>query len=285
MAAAQAGFPAGPRRRPATAPPACDRAADLLEAAPRPLHRAAAGARPARPSTTRSSEVREAVDFCRYYAAAGARPVRPGRAAARPDRREQPARPARPRRVRLHLPVEFPAGDLHRPGRRGAGRRQRRRRQARRADAADRRRRPCACSTRPACRRDALHSRARATARVGARAGRASRASPASPSPARPRPRARINRALAAKDGPIVPLIAETGGLNAMIVDTTALPEQVADDVVALRLPLGRPALLGAAPALRAGGRRRPDDRDDRRRRARAEGRRPARARRPISAR
>ncbi len=42
----------------------------------------------------------------------------------------------------------------------------------------------------------------------------------------------RINRALAAKDGPIVPLIAETGGINAMIVDATALPEQVADDVV-----------------------------------------------------
>ncbi|HEY8334172.1 MAG TPA: bifunctional proline dehydrogenase/L-glutamate gamma-semialdehyde dehydrogenase PutA [Tardiphaga sp.] len=41
-----------------------------------------------------------------------------------------------------------------------------------------------------------------------------------------------INRALAAKDGPIVPLIAETGGINAMIVDATALPEQIADDVV-----------------------------------------------------
>lgn len=41
-----------------------------------------------------------------------------------------------------------------------------------------------------------------------------------------------INRALAAKDGPIVPLIAETGGLNAMVVDATALAEQVADDVV-----------------------------------------------------
>ncbi|WOC17115.1 bifunctional proline dehydrogenase/L-glutamate gamma-semialdehyde dehydrogenase PutA [Pseudochrobactrum sp. MP213Fo] len=41
-----------------------------------------------------------------------------------------------------------------------------------------------------------------------------------------------INRTLAAKKGPIVPLIAETGGLNAMIVDATALPEQVADDVV-----------------------------------------------------
>jgi RHH-type proline utilization regulon transcriptional repressor/proline dehydrogenase/delta 1-pyrroline-5-carboxylate dehydrogenase len=41
-----------------------------------------------------------------------------------------------------------------------------------------------------------------------------------------------INRTLAAKDGRIVPLIAETGGINAMIVDATALPEQVADDVV-----------------------------------------------------
>ncbi|MCK1473998.1 bifunctional proline dehydrogenase/L-glutamate gamma-semialdehyde dehydrogenase PutA [Bradyrhizobium sp. 197] len=41
-----------------------------------------------------------------------------------------------------------------------------------------------------------------------------------------------INRALAAKDGPILPLIAETGGINTMIADATALPEQVADDVV-----------------------------------------------------
>jgi RHH-type transcriptional regulator, proline utilization regulon repressor / proline dehydrogenase / delta 1-pyrroline-5-carboxylate dehydrogenase len=41
-----------------------------------------------------------------------------------------------------------------------------------------------------------------------------------------------INRTLAAKDGPIVSLIAETGGINAMIADATALPEQVADDVV-----------------------------------------------------
>lgn len=41
-----------------------------------------------------------------------------------------------------------------------------------------------------------------------------------------------INRALAAKDGPIVPLIAETGGINAMVVDSTALPEQVSDAVV-----------------------------------------------------
>ncbi len=41
-----------------------------------------------------------------------------------------------------------------------------------------------------------------------------------------------IQRALAAKDGPIVPLIAETGGINCMIVDSSALPEQVVDAVL-----------------------------------------------------
>jgi RHH-type transcriptional regulator, proline utilization regulon repressor / proline dehydrogenase / delta 1-pyrroline-5-carboxylate dehydrogenase len=41
-----------------------------------------------------------------------------------------------------------------------------------------------------------------------------------------------INRTLAEKEGPIVPLIAETGGQNAMIVDSSALPEQVTDDVM-----------------------------------------------------
>jgi RHH-type proline utilization regulon transcriptional repressor/proline dehydrogenase/delta 1-pyrroline-5-carboxylate dehydrogenase len=42
----------------------------------------------------------------------------------------------------------------------------------------------------------------------------------------------RINAALAAREGPIIPLIAETGGVNAMLVDSSALPEQVVDDVV-----------------------------------------------------
>ncbi|MDP9195414.1 MAG: bifunctional proline dehydrogenase/L-glutamate gamma-semialdehyde dehydrogenase PutA [Pseudomonadota bacterium] len=42
----------------------------------------------------------------------------------------------------------------------------------------------------------------------------------------------RINQSLAARNGPIVPFIAETGGQNAMIVDTSALPEQVVDDLV-----------------------------------------------------
>ena len=82
-----------------------------------------------------------------------------------------------------------------------------------------------------------------------------------------------IQRALAAKDGPIVPLIAETGGINAMLVDSSALPEQVVDAVVqsafrsagqrcsALRLLAVHSAiadgviemLQGAAKALQAG--------------------------------
>ena len=42
-----------------------------------------------------------------------------------------------------------------------------------------------------------------------------------------------INRALAARDGAFVSLIAETGGMNAMIVDSSALPEQAVRDVLA----------------------------------------------------
>lgn len=41
-----------------------------------------------------------------------------------------------------------------------------------------------------------------------------------------------INQSLAKRQGPIVPLIAETGGQNAMIVDSSALPEQVVADVI-----------------------------------------------------
>ncbi|MGP8172328.1 bifunctional proline dehydrogenase/L-glutamate gamma-semialdehyde dehydrogenase PutA, partial [Rhodoblastus sp.] len=82
-----------------------------------------------------------------------------------------------------------------------------------------------------------------------------------------------IQRALAARGGPIVPLIAETGGVNVMVVDSTALLEQVTDDVLtsafrsagqrcsALRLlclqeEIFAPALdmlIGAATQLRLG--------------------------------
>ncbi len=41
-----------------------------------------------------------------------------------------------------------------------------------------------------------------------------------------------INRILADREGAIIPLIAETGGLNGLFVDTTAQREQVIDDVI-----------------------------------------------------
>ena len=41
-----------------------------------------------------------------------------------------------------------------------------------------------------------------------------------------------IHRALAAREGPIATLIAETGGVNAMVADSSALPEQLARDVL-----------------------------------------------------
>jgi RHH-type proline utilization regulon transcriptional repressor/proline dehydrogenase/delta 1-pyrroline-5-carboxylate dehydrogenase len=41
-----------------------------------------------------------------------------------------------------------------------------------------------------------------------------------------------INRALAERDGPILPFIAETGGQNALIADSSALPEQVVRDAL-----------------------------------------------------
>ena len=41
-----------------------------------------------------------------------------------------------------------------------------------------------------------------------------------------------INKSMAANLAPSAPLIAETGGLNAMIVDSTALPEQAVGDIV-----------------------------------------------------
>ncbi len=41
-----------------------------------------------------------------------------------------------------------------------------------------------------------------------------------------------IQSALAKRRGPLIPFIAETGGINAMIVDSSALPEQVVRDLV-----------------------------------------------------
>ena len=127
------------------APRCCERAADLYESA----RAAADGAdRPRRRPTIPTALVRGARGgrFPALLRGARARRFRRAERAARPDRRAQRARAARPRRLRLHLAVEFPAGDLHRPDRRGARRRQRGHRQARRADAADRRRRGAAAA-------------------------------------------------------------------------------------------------------------------------------------------
>ena len=87
------------------------------------------------------------------------------------------------------------------------------------------------CCTKPACRQRALHL-VPGDGTVGASLVADPRIAGVAFTGSTEVGRA-INRALAAKDGPIVPLIAETGGINAMIVDATALPEQVIDDVIA----------------------------------------------------
>ena len=102
--------------------------------------------------------------------------------------------------------------------------------EARRADAARRLSRRCGFCMTPACRLRRCNScwaMARSVRQLTGDARVAGVAFTGSTEVGRI-----INRALAAKDGPIVPFIAETGGINAMIVDATALPEQVTDDVV-----------------------------------------------------
>ena len=120
------------------APRVLERAADLYE---RDTRRADGADHPRGRPDDPGGAVRGARGgrFPALLRSARPRRFRRARTAARPDRRTQRAGAARPRRLRLHLAVEFPAGDLHRPGRRGARRRQRGDRQARRADAAGRR--------------------------------------------------------------------------------------------------------------------------------------------------
>ncbi len=138
MAAAMAAFPAWSGTRVETRGLAIERAADLIEARRGRLI-ALLQAEAGKTLDDALAEIREAADLCRYYARQ-AREIlrRDGLAGA--DRRGKFAAPHRPRRLRLHLPVELSAGDFRRPDRRGAGRRQLRRREAGRADAADRRR-------------------------------------------------------------------------------------------------------------------------------------------------
>ena len=282
MAAARSGLrrlerDAGRRRAPrrSSAPPICSRqsAARLIALLQREGGKTLDDA---------LAEVREAVDFCRYYAAQARAPLAP-RAHAGPDRRDQRAAPSRARRLRLHQPVEFSARDLPRPGRGGARRRQCRGRQARRADAADRRRARCGCCTRPACRRRALHlvpGDGKVGAALVARSAR------------RRRRLHRLDRGRAA-DQPR----ARRQGRADRAADRRDRRHQRHDrrrDRAAragdrrrhhLGVPLRRPALLGAAAALRAGGCRRPHARDDRGRGARARRSAIRATSRPMSAR
>ena len=130
-------LPTGRRRRSASARPTLASAADLME----PNRGRLIALMQSEGGKTLDdclAEVREAVDFCRYYAAQARRVARAAGDAG-PDRRKQRTALSRPRRLRLHQPVEFSAGDFRRPDRRRAGRRQCGGGQARRADAADRR--------------------------------------------------------------------------------------------------------------------------------------------------
>ncbi|WP_370516015.1 bifunctional proline dehydrogenase/L-glutamate gamma-semialdehyde dehydrogenase PutA [Novosphingobium sp. Gsoil 351] len=84
-----------------------------------------------------------------------------------------------------------------------------------------------------------------------------------------------INRALAGRDGPLATLVAETGGQNAMLVDSSALPEQVTRDVIASAFQSAGQRCLGAARAVSSGRRCRRDAGDDPRRDGSARNRRP----------
>ena len=186
------------------------------------------------------AEVREAADFCRYYAMLAEQQF------GGPETLTGPV--GETNQLVLHgrgvfaciSPWNFPlaifTGQIAAAlaaGNARAG-------QARRTDAADRRRGRAPVPQGRSGRRPAGPA-SPAAARPSARRWSPIRASTASPSPAAPTPPGPINRSLAARQGPIIPFIAETGGLNGMFVDTTALREQVIDDVHRSR-PSARPA-------------------------------------------
>jgi RHH-type proline utilization regulon transcriptional repressor/proline dehydrogenase/delta 1-pyrroline-5-carboxylate dehydrogenase len=166
------------------------------------------------------AEVREAVDFLRYYAAQ-----------ARIGFSNDTHRALGP--VVCISPWNFPLAIFTGPGRRRARRRQSGAGQARRADAADRSRTRCAYSTprrsaqraasaaRP--RRNRWRSPGRRPAHSGRRIHRVDEVGRT------------LQRTLATRlgaGGEPIPLIAETGGQNAMIVDSSALAEQTVADAL-----------------------------------------------------
>ena len=194
--------------------------------------------------------------ICRWYAARTRERFRRAARTARPDRRAEHLALRRPRRVRLHLAVEFsrwrfsPARSPPRlpPAMRWPPNRRNRRRWSRPA--------PCALLHQAGVPRTCLHC-CPATARSAQALVHDPRIAGVAFTGGTETARL-IAASLAARPGPIVPFIAETGGINAMIVDSSALPEQVVADVLHRRVRLRRPALLGAAPAVPAGRHRRP---------------------------
>ena len=195
----------------------------------------------------------------------GARTVRRRQGDAGADRREQCARAARPRRLRRDLAVEFSAGDLSGPGHGGADGRQCRGRKTRRTDAADRARGGAAVAS---GRRGYFRAASGAGRRPDRRrAGGASRY--------RRRRLHRLDRGRAI-DQPN----AGRQGRPDRAADRGDRRHQRHDRRCHraartgrrrrrhLGVPLGRPALLGAAAVVPPGRRRRPHDRDDRGRRA-----------------
>jgi hypothetical protein len=220
------------------------------------------------------AEVREAVDFLRYYANEAERIMAPIVTLPGPHGRKQRAAPDRARCLGLHQPLELSAGDLHGPGGGRAGHRQHRAGQARRADA----RRGAGGGQAVACRRR--------TCRCTATAARPRRDRGRGPGGG-PRGRRGVHRLHpGGQDHP-----ACAGGQRR--------PHRAADcrdrrhqrhaggqhrparaggrRRGAKRLPLGRAALLGAAPAVRARGHCRRRDRDDPGRGSRAGHGRPGR--------
>ena len=250
--AARSARGAGRRRRPATRAAMLERAADSLEAdLPRLLGLLAREAGKTYPNAHRRSARGGRLPALLRGRRRGATSAAATHRAARPGR--------------LHQPLELPARDLHRPGRRGARRRQPGARQAGRADAADRRRDGARAACAPACRARRCSCCPGRGETVGAALVADARVQgvmfTGSTDVARLLQKS-LAGALERRTAAPVPLIAETGGQNAMMVDSSALAEQVVERRRRLGLRQRRPALLGAARALPAGRRRRPHRRD-----------------------
>ena len=261
------------------------RAADLLRGRARATLMALCVREAGKTLADALAEVREAVDFLRYYAAQARAEFRRADARCR-------ARPASATSCALHgrgvfaciSPWNFPlaifTGQV--AAALAAG-------NAVLAKPAEQTPLIAACGREPAARGRRARRRAASPARRRRQrrrsAARRSRASPASPSPARPTPRARSTARSPTRDGPIVPLIAETGGQNAMIVDSSALPEQVVRDVLASAFDSAGQRCSAAARAVRAGRHRRPRHADAGRRHGRAQRSAIRSTLRPMSAR